>query len=773
MTSPERQFTAAITAYGLMAPYEVIQDGEIHRFQSNEKSSNKNGWYVFYDGDIPSGTFGCWTQNTPQHWRKDVGRELTVGEKEDHRIKVESLRTKRLFETAKRNAEAKETALEMWTNSSQARDHPYLKKKQVKPHHSRQIDQELILPIYIEGELQSLQRISALGDKRFLTGRTSSGGYNCLGKISPKKTLHICEGWATGATIFEATGHPVAIAFSKDNLEDVANHLRNKYPEIKITICADDDWQSPNNPGLSKAMEVAQKIKALVVVPRFSNTRANEDTDFNDMANMHGLESVKRTILEIKVNQESTWILDWPKPTELQISLEVLPFNYQLLPKCFRDWVRDISERMQCPPDFAAVGAMVAASSLIGSRATIQPKEKDSGWQECPNLWGAIVGRPGIMKTPALKEVLKPISEIQKRENLRLRKEILDWEESCLAIEKNKDKDASKPVKPIGRDFKVDDSTVEALQIILANNPWGTMSYREELIGLLKDMDKKGQESARAFYLTSWSGDLDYSVKRVSRDSVYIPRVCLSILGGIQPAKLDEYIKSAVTFGNGDDGLIQRFGMLVAPIIEKEFVYIDREPDEEARAIAWAVFERLSKLTPHGDEPQRWTLSSKAQAMFLEWFIPLNKELRSETLHLAMVSHLSKYRKLIPAIALVNALIDTPEKIGVVVEIEMARALEWGDYLRSHAEKIYQVSVNPELDGAKALLDKIKNGKVMNGFTPRVISQNHWSGLDSVDLVKKACGLLVECGHLRMQELKTGGRPSEIYLINPVYTNED
>ena len=106
----------------------------------------------------------------------------------------------------------------------------------------------------------------------------------------------------------------------------------------------------------------------------------------------------------------------WPDPTPLPDALPpVQAFDPDLLPVALRGWVTDIAHRMQCPPDFPAVGAVVALSSLIGARAVVQPKARDD-WQVVPNLWGLIVGRPGVMKSPALGEVLKPLHRLESTE---------------------------------------------------------------------------------------------------------------------------------------------------------------------------------------------------------------------------------------------------------------------------------------------------------------------------------------------------------------------
>ena len=105
----------------------------------------------------------------------------------------------------------------------------------------------------------------------------------------------------------------------------------------------------------------------------------------------------------------------WPEPTPLPDGLPpVAPFDYELLPPVLRRRVGDIAERMQCPPDFPAVAVMVMLSSLIGRRCGIAPKRADD-WTVVPNLWGMAIGRPGIMKSPPLAEVKRPLQMLQAR----------------------------------------------------------------------------------------------------------------------------------------------------------------------------------------------------------------------------------------------------------------------------------------------------------------------------------------------------------------------
>jgi putative DNA primase/helicase len=103
----------------------------------------------------------------------------------------------------------------------------------------------------------------------------------------------------------------------------------------------------------------------------------------------------------------------WPAPQTLPSGLlPVPPFKTEFLPAALAPWIEDISERLQCPPDYVAVAAMTALGSIIGRRLGIKPQLK-TDWLEIPNVWGAFIGRPGMLKSPAMNEALKPIHHIE------------------------------------------------------------------------------------------------------------------------------------------------------------------------------------------------------------------------------------------------------------------------------------------------------------------------------------------------------------------------
>lgn len=96
-----------------------------------------------------------------------------------------------------------------------------------------------------------------------------------------------------------------------------------------------------------------------------------------------------------------------PKPLPSGLS-RVMPWRDELLPADLREYVSDVAERTQCPPDFIGVALVVAASAVVGRKFTIHPKQHDD-WMVVPNQWGVIIGRPSAMKSPALKQALRPL----------------------------------------------------------------------------------------------------------------------------------------------------------------------------------------------------------------------------------------------------------------------------------------------------------------------------------------------------------------------------
>ncbi|RYF53526.1 MAG: hypothetical protein EOO29_56440 [Comamonadaceae bacterium] len=218
--------------------------------------------------------FRCGYVETRRH-----ERDLTPIERAAFARRMDAMRRQHDTEQRQRQAEAAAAALVRWTDAVPAQEHPYLSAKGVRAHGVRiEPNHTLLIPMRdSEGRLHSLQTIAPDGTKRFMPGGKVKGCYHAIGRPSGK--LAICEGYATGATLHEETGHAVA----------VAQALRAKYPCLTLVLCADDDWKTEGNPGLMAATGAACAVGGLLAVPKFDGfPRGDKDTDFNDLHRLAG-----------------------------------------------------------------------------------------------------------------------------------------------------------------------------------------------------------------------------------------------------------------------------------------------------------------------------------------------------------------------------------------------------------------------------------------------------------------------------------------------------
>lgn len=295
----ERQFQQAISAAGLPPPDEVIGDGHIHRFSTNGKPRDESGWYVLHLDGVAAGSFGDWRTGLTQTWCSKSPDTLTATERQAHHARIQAMQAARDAEQAQRQQQASEAAEAAMKAATPAPEsHPYLAKKCIKPH-GILVDKAgfLLIPMRdSDRKLWNVERINPADskDKRGLPGGRRTGLYFGLGK--PDGVLIVAEGFATGASLHECTEHAVAVAFNAGNLKAVATALRGKYPALKLIIAADDDVETPGNPGLTKATEAAQAVGGFLAMPDFGADRPDGATDFNDLHQIAGAGAVKACV---------------------------------------------------------------------------------------------------------------------------------------------------------------------------------------------------------------------------------------------------------------------------------------------------------------------------------------------------------------------------------------------------------------------------------------------------------------------------------------------
>lgn len=737
--------------------------------------------------------------------------EVEVAEREARRIAVAEMAVKRRQDAA---ASAK-SIFESPTNAFGAANHDYLNTKGIQPHGVKtyrgnlviggmNCDGALMLPMMLNGKICSLQFINKVGEKRFLPDG-EKGGY-LIGKISDGMPVCICEGFATGASINEATGYPVIVAFDAGNLSKMSTALRSKNPTVKIVVCADQD---ESGTGQFKGIQAAQAVGGLIAMPVFpADTDKSKVTDFNDMSKLSGHAAVQAAIDAAVVPVQAVIVsgdVDVQKPMvkpskpmgppqPLPTMSPVLPFDYLYLPGGLHDFVKDISERMQCPPDFAAVAALVMIGTIIGRKVGMRPMKNDD-WTVIPNLWGAVVGNSGVMKSPALAAALSPLHKLQAEAHLKYSTEKIERDarveiakvmqavnlsKAKGLLKKDHSADVAELLQNCAEDivlflrrYITNNATYESLGELLIENPNGVLVVADEIVGLLKQWESGGQEVAKSFFLTAADGNQPYTFDRIMRGKdLHIEAACLSIIGGIQPGVLEEYVKQANSGGAGAEGLLQRFGLIVYPDIPPSWHEVDRPPNDKARDIVEKLVGRLDKLSsieigseidPRGGVPfQRF--DAAAQPIFSGWRSELEHRLRSGEDHPAIVSHLSKYRKLIPSLALINHICDGG--VGPVGEMALLRAIELGRYLETHARRIYNLGIRPDIDSGTTLLNRIASGKLNNPFTLRDVYRPCWIGLDTQAKAQAAINILIEYNHLYTSDIEAGVRTAVKYHLN-------
>jgi putative DNA primase/helicase len=190
-----------------------------------------------------------------------VAKELTEAEKAARRQRIEQAERDRLAEQER----VAEKAGRIWNNLRESGASTYLARKNVRAWGVRFSRGSIVVPVVdVEDKLWGLQFIDGDGRKTFLTGMRKSG---CFHRIPGSGPIAIAEGYATGASIRQAMGWEVWIAFDAGNLKNVAAAARQRNPADTILICGDDDIGTPGNPGRTKATEAAAAVGGKAIFP--------------------------------------------------------------------------------------------------------------------------------------------------------------------------------------------------------------------------------------------------------------------------------------------------------------------------------------------------------------------------------------------------------------------------------------------------------------------------------------------------------------------------
>jgi putative DNA primase/helicase len=622
---------------------------------------------------------------------------------------------------------------------------------------------------------------------------------NAIRFDTPDKVLHIAEGPETSLAVREALNEPTWSTVSAIGLKEI-----NIPTSVKtIFIWADKD---KSKTGIKAAEELKNKLRldgkdVTILLPPIELAEDSKGLDWLDILNEYGVNLIQETYEASKKQLEIEFLNTWAVPQDLPIlNEEIPPLDPDILPKPLKDWLVDISERMQVPVELPLATALTALGSVLGRRVVIEPKALGD-WKVYCNLWGALIAPPSMLKSPIISEVFSPLRLLAREAQERYEEEAKQKRADLIVLEQQIEKttrdirhkiegkdhikssldslkcelqdlqEKIETLSPKLTRYIVNDSTIEKLGDILRDNPAGVLLLRDELIGFLKSLNKAGHESDRAFYLEGWNANSQYTFDRVSRGTITIPSMCISIFGGIQPAALQQYFSDAFERDSGGDGFFARFQLTVAPELSKEWKNVDRPPNENARAVALKIFKNIVSWGD-GKEPVSVSFSSEAQEMFNEWYENLENRLRSdEMVSDAFSAVLGKYRSLMPALALIfEAVVSASQDIKLkdVGADSATNAMILVDLLEAHAKKIYAGSLKPALGAAQALARRIKRGDIVDGTTLRNIRRNEWTLLKNDSQINAGLSILEDCKWIRFEpeNRRQGGR-YEVIRLNP------
>jgi len=545
--------------------------------------------------------------------------------------------------------------------------------------------------------------------------------------------------------------------------------------------------------------------------------------DFNDNHVEHGIEKTKAVIIDqvkqhFEGNQgqsanDNKGVLPpgpnvWRgEPNEMkQLLPPVLKLNDDMLPAPLMPWLTDITHRMQAPIDFSASAMLIVFGSVIGAGCRICPKKIDN-WGVTPNLFGIAIGEPSVLKSPAQAEVLKLLEVLQfkYRDIYEREKTDLEFDEmmsegklkqlqadikkvtsaekldgDTVALLKEEYRELSEDsTSATRRLFKTNETSIQSMTELQKMNPRGILMHIDEAMGLFNMLEMPQNADLRAYIMQGWNGFGAYVDYKVGRGLTEAANICLSLIGTTQPDKIEAYVLT--TKQGGNDGQIQRNQLSVWPDNPSKWENVDQKPDTHAKDRAYKILEYLAEVDfmeigAHKDSDKGtpyFRFNSAGQRVFDTWLNDLmTVKLKYEDNPL-MVQHLSKYRSLMPSIALIFHLIDIADGSASndgVSETAASLAVLWCDYLSTHARKIYSISENREHAAAVLLSLKITEGRLSSPFKPQDVYRKCWHGLKDKTEVKAACVVLVDENWLYEYippKPKTGRTPASQYFIHP------
>lgn len=831
---PEEAFRKALAEHGIDFSGPIHADGELHRFHvGGDKSGTRNGWYVLHnDGTSAGGAAGSWKTGVQLTWTAQGAGPMPEREWRAMQRRIADAQAARERERAERHEQAAETAAGQWEAATPADPaHPYLVAKGVQAHGIRQRAGALLVPGWnAAGELQTLQSIDGAGEKRFLPGGAVKGAFHLLGTIEPGKVMYVAEGYSTAATIHEATGQAVAMAFNCGNLKTVAEALSDLHPEARLVVACDNDTATEGNPGLTKGREAAAGVGAPYCLPTFTS---GQGTDFNDLHATEGREAVLRCLAkeyatvwpkpekllamahadspgwnrahekprrEIRTEPPTEPPEPWGDPIPLGGMAEAPPeWPWEAMPEPLRAFARSLSETYNLPEEMAAAGVLGIASIALANKAKIELKRDH---RQFGNLLFLTAAPVGAGKTPLTKALQAPLIEWQKERRKAWGEELRRWQSregrtkaQIRGLEKAAEKDPA-------ADHTTTDAEIARLKAELGEPPPEPVLFCDDAtsealgrrmqanggaIGVLSGEARKLLSIAKGRYVEG--GDIDLwlaghagdfcRVDRSGKASYEIPEACLSAFICTQPDSLQSL---------GEADALRESGFLA------RWLYLCPEPQSgdyptasvpEHRAQAYRdTVRRLIDLAParypDGEPaPHLVKMTPEAFQFWREYHDETKREIANlaDTGNPAYRQWLSKLPETVARLALVLKAVSGD--LGSPIAPEVADAAMIAEALKVHARRACSALGESEttararkvwrwIDRHRGKLGLL--GK-LGTVKPRDIHAAGVAGIGSSHEAETVLDTLADHGYLQRVDFRPPGTKTQTaYLIHPTAT---
>lgn len=377
------------------------------------------------------------------------------------------------------------------------------------------------------------------------------------------------------------------------------------------------------------------------------------------------------------------------------------PYPVEALPEPLRDFVHEAAASINCEPCYVALPLLAVAGAAIGTTSRLELKPD---WLVPSIIWPVVIGESGTAKSPALSAVLDHVDRHEKELREDYQAELDGYDASRLAFEKSlsswqKSKDTdeppSRPRCPIARRAKICDSTVEAVAVVLAENPRGVLLARDELAGWFGSMDRysNGKQDADQFFWCQCYDGRAHSIDRKHGDhkTLAIDTAAVWVTGCIQPGTL----RRSLGAKHRESGLLARL-LLAAPPKQPQF-WSEKTIDVLTKERLHSVLDRLYRLSDTTDYqgnacPRRIRLSAAAKAVWVSWHDEHSQQTISQNGDLAAAW--SKLKEVAARIALilhevevVTGLHDQPDEVSLATIEAAIRLTEWH---KAETVRVYQ-----------------------------------------------------------------------------------